>query len=236
MKTVLIVEDDPLVLRYVTVALSVQGEFRLLGAENGLEALDMLARERADAVVTDLHMPVMDGFSFIAEASRRFPGLPILVLTAIPQDHLPPVLTDGPLKILDKPTDPAVLARELRSATAASPDGVVKGIGLENLLQLLHWERKTCTLTVLSKGRLGHLYLQDGTLIHASGDALEGLEAVFRICAWTRTQVEFVDVCRVEASFQLPTDELLMELAIRKDHRRQDAPSGPLGAVEPSGL
>jgi CheY-like chemotaxis protein len=231
MKTILVVEDDSIVLRYVTVALSVYEEFRVLGAGNGLEALEVLGRERADAVVTDLHMPVMDGFQFIAEANRRFPGLPILVLTSIPTDHLPRTMAEGALRILAKPVEPAVLAREIRAVTADSPAGVVKGIGLENLLQLLNWERKTCTLTVQASGRLGHIYLKGGTLIHAATEGAEGVEAVFRICSWNGPQVEFVDACRVEPSFSLPTDELLMELALRKDQGHQDAPSGPVGVV-----
>ncbi len=231
MKTVLIVEDDSIVLRYVTVALSVYEDFRVLGAGNGVEALDVLGHERVDAVVTDLHMPVMDGFQFIAEASCRFPGLPVLVLTAMPTDSLPRSLAEGALRILAKPVEPAVLAREIRAVTAESPAGVVKGIALENLLQLLHWERKTCTLTVQAKGHLGRLYMKAGTLIHAVAGGDEGLEAVFRICSWAGPQVEFVDICRVEPTFHLPTDELLMELALRKDQHREDAPSGPVSTV-----
>jgi CheY-like chemotaxis protein len=233
MKTILIVEDDAVVLHYVKASLAWQADLRVLGAANGQEALDLLERIATDAVVTDLQMPVMDGFQLIAEASCRFPGLPVLVLTAIPKDHLPRTLAEGSLRILSKPVDPELLANELRAATAASPAGMVRGIGLGNLLQLLHWERKDCTLTIRAAGRVGHIYLKAGSLIHAATDGLEGPEAVYAICAWSEAQVEFVDACRVAPSFRLPTDELLMELALRQDHERQDAPSGPLSAVGP---
>ena len=231
MKTILIVEDDTVVLHFVKAGLAAYEDMRVLGAANGLEALDLLERVPTDAVVTDLRMPVMDGFQLITEASRRFPGLPMLVLTAIPKYHLPRTLAEGSLRILSKPVDPAVLADELRAATAESPAGVVKGIGLGNLLQLLHWEGKDCTLTVRAGGKVGHIYLKAGSLIHAATEGREGPEAVYTICAWPVAQVEFVDTCRVAPSFALPTDELLMELALRKDQEREDAPSGPVSVV-----
>lgn len=83
--TVLLVEDSPATQRIQTAAVEAAGRFRALGATNGAEALDLLRKERVDAVVTDLQMPVMDGFQLIAEISTRYPGLPIFVLSANPE-------------------------------------------------------------------------------------------------------------------------------------------------------
>lgn len=55
---------------------------RLMGAaENGKEALDMLADEPADILLTDVHMPVMDGIELCREARKRYPNLKIIILS-----------------------------------------------------------------------------------------------------------------------------------------------------------
>lgn len=220
MKTVLIVEDDPALQRYCELGLQEHGGFKVLTADDGRAALDTLARERVDVVVTDLYMPVMDGFELVAAASSRYPGLPILVLTGVPMlADLDQGLRQSTLRILSKPLPPELLAQAVDSAAERPPAGRVQGLSLHSLIQLLHWERKTCTLTVAGAGRLGHLYMRQGSLIAAACGALKGPEAVFEICTWPQPQVEFADACRVEPDFSLPTDQLLMELALRQDER-----------------
>ncbi len=58
--------------------------YRVRTADNGSEALELLARERPDGVLLDCQMPVMDGFA-TCRAIRALPGcaeLPVLALTA----------------------------------------------------------------------------------------------------------------------------------------------------------
>ena len=52
-------------------------------AEDGQDGLDKLSEVNPDAVITDINMPIMDGFGFIegARSKREFRGVPILVLT-----------------------------------------------------------------------------------------------------------------------------------------------------------
>lgn len=226
MKTVLVVEDDPLMLEYLVAGLISLEDFRVLGAIDGASALAKMQRERVDVLVTDLHMPGMDGFQLMSESLRRYPGLPVIVLTALAGDEAQEAPSSAGFLVLTKPISAPALAREIRAITSrAAPAAVVEGVSLENLLQLLNWERKTCTLTIEGRGKVGRLYLRDGVVIHAAAEELEGLEAVFRICAWPGCQVAFVDTCLVEPSFAFPADQLLMELALRKDHARPDAPT-----------
>jgi len=51
-------------------------------AGNGREALDVLARERPDVVVTDLQMPEMDGLELVLEVRIRYPLVPVILMTA----------------------------------------------------------------------------------------------------------------------------------------------------------
>lgn len=215
--TVLLVEDIPATQKLQSVSLEAAGRFEALNAINGQEAMEVLRRERVDAIVTDLQMPVMDGFQLIAEVSTRYPGLPVFVLTAAADAaRLHPALAGSSLQIHSKPPDYALLAKQIY-AVRDHPQSLVRGVSLPGLLQLLQWEARTATITVHSGDLLGHLYISGGKLIQAETEALQGLEAAYAICRWPAPSVEFVDTCRIEPAFSLSGEELQMELALRRD-------------------
>src|SRR5437660_8457599 len=80
--SILVVDDDPDILQTLALCLSTEG-YRVLMASNGKEALDMLAKERPNAILLDLMMPVMDGWQFVAELEKRgWRKAPLLILSA----------------------------------------------------------------------------------------------------------------------------------------------------------
>jgi CheY-like chemotaxis protein len=81
--TVMVVEDDP-VTRQMLRRLLEKEECRVVEAQNGKEALDLLEKEAPALVLLDLMMPEMDGFGFVerVRALPEFAHLPILVVTA----------------------------------------------------------------------------------------------------------------------------------------------------------
>ncbi len=82
-KRVLVVDDEDAIRTAVADALDFEG-YEVITATNGAEALEQVRTARPDAVVLDLMMPVMDGWTFM-EACRR-EGLcaqtPVLVMSA----------------------------------------------------------------------------------------------------------------------------------------------------------
>ncbi|MBE2888467.1 sigma-54-dependent transcriptional regulator [Geobacter anodireducens] len=79
----LLIIDDELDFRE-SIALYLQDAgFVVLEASNGREGLDLFDHDRPDIVFTDLHMPVMDGFEFIAELAGKSPATPIIVISGI---------------------------------------------------------------------------------------------------------------------------------------------------------
>ena len=117
--TVLIVDDEESLRRLVSRTLTGVG-FAVLEADHGASALRVLA-ERAPVhlVISDIHMPVMDGLTLAREVRRTSPQLPILFITG----RESPELTGD---ILRKPFGPdlllATVARLLgRPARAAEP-------------------------------------------------------------------------------------------------------------------
>jgi hypothetical protein len=127
----------------------------------------------------------------------------------------------GALRILAKPIKLSVLMQEIRTASLLRPQGIVQGLALSSLLQLLNWERKTATLTVHLQERVGYLYVKDGELIHAACGQEEGLPAAYRILGWDGARVEFVSTCRVQPTMGLPVPEVLLNVAMRRDHQDQ---------------
>jgi CheY-like chemotaxis protein len=87
-KLLLIVDDEPPLLRLLEFLFSRQG-YQVRTAANGLEALEILQRERPSLIVLDVMMPRMDGYQ-VATAVRSNPELadiPIVMLTAKAQEE-----------------------------------------------------------------------------------------------------------------------------------------------------
>ncbi|WLT32353.1 response regulator [Geothrix sp. PMB-07] len=222
-KTLLVVEDDRATLSLYRAGLKGLPGFKILMAENGGQAMEVLRHEPVHVLVTDLNMPVMDGFNLIAKASRFYPQVPIIVMTGLDQSqHLNTPLQLGAIRILTKPPRLTILMDAIKAAAALEPSGLIRGIGLNSILQLLNWEKKSCTLTVNSEAGMGLMYLKNGEVVHAAYRAEEGLPAAYEILTWDRPDIEFVETCRVEQTIDLALTELLMNAAMLSDHRRPE--------------
>jgi CheY-like chemotaxis protein len=80
---VLVVDDDDMGRKAVRAALQQDG-WNVTEAENGRRALDELAKDLPSAIVLDLMMPEMDGFTFLDEVRRKpeWRAIPVVVITA----------------------------------------------------------------------------------------------------------------------------------------------------------
>ena len=86
MARIVVCEDDPVILKLLQVSLRDTGH-ELLLAHDGLAGLELIERERPDAVLTDVTMPRMSGLE-MADAIRARPELahiPIVFLSASAQ-------------------------------------------------------------------------------------------------------------------------------------------------------
>ncbi len=82
-KKILLIEDDPLIREILVDFLEDEG-YVVDEAENGLKALDHLSHhEQPHLILTDMVMPVMDGWRFAKEYSAQCPSpAPVIVMTA----------------------------------------------------------------------------------------------------------------------------------------------------------
>jgi CheY-like chemotaxis protein len=110
MRTVLVVDDDA-DLRAALAAVLEDAGHRVLLAENGVEALQVLDQEQVDLALVDVMMPVMDGLQLHdrIRGGTRCPALPMMFLTA--SRLSPQAIAPRVVQILHKPvTVDALLA------------------------------------------------------------------------------------------------------------------------------
>jgi DNA-binding response OmpR family regulator len=84
--TILVVDDEELIRRLIVTFLSQQGH-SCVTAIDGVDALDHIGGNKIDAVITDIKMPKMDGILLTKEISTKYPGLPVMVMTAFDEEY-----------------------------------------------------------------------------------------------------------------------------------------------------
>lgn len=82
MQTVLVVDDQPHIVRLLQVNLERVG-YRVISAADGVEGLEQVAAERPDLIILDVIMPRKDGFAVLKElkASTEYRDIPVIMLT-----------------------------------------------------------------------------------------------------------------------------------------------------------
>ncbi|MCX6338615.1 MAG: response regulator [Candidatus Aureabacteria bacterium] len=101
MKRVLIVDDEPIVRRFISLCL--QGRYITEEAEDGEKALSKAVRRQYDCVITDVQMPRMDGLSLLEEIKKRAPRTAVIVMSGAGEEHSSAALQNGASSFLSKP-------------------------------------------------------------------------------------------------------------------------------------
>ena len=119
MPIILVVEDEAM-LRIVAAEVLTDAGFRVVEAAHGGEAWKMLqAGEAFDLVLSDVKMPVMDGYQLAVASIALKPTLKILLMTGYTQDPLPPILQQAGVQVLQKPFDFGALPQLVRNVLDA---------------------------------------------------------------------------------------------------------------------
>jgi len=84
-KTILCVDDEPLILETLKLALLKKG-FRVLTAQSGEEGLRLLEIHSVEMVISDYRMPGMNGMEFLFKVQGRYPEKILCILTGVFQE------------------------------------------------------------------------------------------------------------------------------------------------------
>jgi PAS domain S-box-containing protein len=129
MSRILVVDDNSQNRYLLEVMLKADG-YEVITARNGAEALDSALANPPDLVISDLLMPVMDGFSLCREwkSNERLAGIPFIVYTATytEQKDEELALSLGADRFVRKPQEPDALLQIIREAFSVSRSGAAR--------------------------------------------------------------------------------------------------------------
>lgn len=178
MNKILIVDDDPDLLRLLAIRLNSAG-YQVIEAENAEKALAQLSVSRPQLVITDLRMGKMDGMGLFDAVHRTNPALPVLILTA--HGSIPDAVAAtrrGVFGYLTKPFDGRTLLAEVEKALslggAASSEAAVEADG--------EWRREIITRSHVMEDLLAKakLVAENDASVCIYGDSGTGKEVLAR--------------------------------------------------------
>lgn len=120
---VLLAEDEPDIQLITRLALEDAGH-EVVAVEDGLQALERLARETFDVVLLDVMMPRMDGFTVCAQiqTNPQIRHLPVIFLTAnVQESDADQVMNKGARGYIIKPFDVYHLADRIVALMGSAP-------------------------------------------------------------------------------------------------------------------
>lgn len=123
---VLIADDDPTVRGSLAAVLESEG-FEVDEARNGIEAVTRAIQHTPDLVLLDLNMPNADGWTALSQLDRVAPLLPVIVITARPNQY-PEAVRVGVDAFMEKPLNIPVLVKAVKRFTGENEDRHIRRI------------------------------------------------------------------------------------------------------------
>ena len=199
---ILVVDDDPGLLRLLTIRLRAEN-YDVEAVEGGPQAVAAASRFRPDLVITDLRMEPMDGIALLKELQNRWPGLKVILLTA--HGTIPDAVQAtqmGAFGFLTKPVDKQELLDQVQKALRIS--------GLSSSDE--DWRAGIITRSAVMEEKLSQAHMVAGTdaRVLITGESGTGKELLARAVhsASPRRNKEFVAVNCGAMSEELLESEL----------------------------
>ncbi len=191
---VLVVDDDPALLRLLSMRLSAAG-YEVAAVESGEKAVAQIPTFQPHLVITDLRMDGMDGMALFDMIHRRSPALPVIILTA--HGSIPDAVdatSRGVFGYLTKPFDSMDLLEQVTRALRVTGEQHERREE-ENVAE---WRQGIVTRSPLMEDLLGQARLvassEASVFIHGQSGTGKELLARAIHSASTRTEGEFIAV------------------------------------------
>ncbi|HXJ71746.1 MAG TPA: response regulator [Candidatus Dormibacteraeota bacterium] len=186
-KKILFVDDEASLLDLIRQLMThfSGGAWEVLTALDVSKALSLLQEHRVDLLVLDIHMPLVDGLQFLSLLQRKYPNVLKVMLTGDANDsHRAACLAGGAELFLEKPRDEGgwrTVYATLHELTRFQPEegfrGVLRRVGLQDVLQMECLARNSSILKIHAANIHGLVYVKEGQIIHAQCGERTGEEA-----------------------------------------------------------
>jgi len=123
-KTILIADDSPTMRAMLVSTIEMLGEFRIVEAASGFEALRLLPRENVDLILTDINMPDINGLELISylRNNTNYLSIPVFIIsTEGSEKDVEKGKRLGANEYVIKPFDPTLLQNLISSYLCDSP-------------------------------------------------------------------------------------------------------------------
>lgn len=245
-RRVLFVDDDPRFLQQVAELMGALsgGAWDILTANSAGQAFALLHDTPADLAVVDVEMEVMDGIQFLSLLNRGYPDVQRVVLTGVPSEqYRAACLANGAELFLEKPTAPEgwqqvylALTELLRFHREKGFRGVLRRVGLQDVLQMECLARNSSVLEIADGSLRGEIFIEEGSIVHAQVGVLQGEEAFNHLLSLPGGQFNLKPFCEPPArTISGQWEMLLMEAARKRDEAAPEAapPPAPSEAEPP---
>jgi CheY-like chemotaxis protein len=251
-KTFLFVDDNAEFLQGLSELLAERskGRWTIATADNHSRALAILARSPVNMVVLDIGMPVVDGVELLRLLRRVHPNQQVSMLTSRASDAVRKTCTDlGAVMFLEKPMTPgdydtifSALDALTDAPTSNGFSGVMRRVGLHEVLQLECLGKKSSLLEIFTGQSRGRIFIEDGQVVHAECGPLRGEVALYSILAWRDGEFNLLglDTPPTLRTISGHWEFLLMEAARLQDEQAETATNEtssdgtePAGGKEP---
>jgi len=121
-RRILVVDDDPDILRLASLSLARVGGYEVEALGSGAEAVEAVRTQRPDVIILDVQMDGLDGLQTLEllRAQPRLNDVPVLFLTADSGRHSEgELIAAGAAGVLGKPFDPMTLPQAMRDLLAS---------------------------------------------------------------------------------------------------------------------
>lgn len=243
-RQILFVDDDPSFLEVAkeTFQILSDGGWVIHCASTPETALDTLKRQRMDLAIVDMNMPLLDGIQFLKMLGRRYADLKKVTLTGYAtEEKRSQCLANGAELVIEKPHTPEgfksvfAMLDDLVSWTPQQGfQGVLRRVGLQDVLQMECLGRNSSILEIHNEKVVGRIYIEDGSIIHATDGKLTGEPALQRLLALPGGSFELVPFEKPsENTIQGQWEFLLMEAARVRDENAANESAAPEAPAAP---
>lgn len=184
-RRIMVIDDDMLIRTLLKTHLRMQG-FECIEMASALAAQEYLAAQSVDLIITDVYMPEMDGLAFIRWLHTQPHNCPVMIMTAVPGRDVEVFSESYDVwRYLKKPLKLDQLSGFLLELAQPECEGFLEHINTFELIQLFLSEGKPRYLQFKNQddGTQAEVWFQNGRILHARADDLEGTDALMAIVA-----------------------------------------------------